>query len=53
MLDLGSGTTNLLSRDTESSGHTWTGFGSDVLWQKKVNGSTEIWIGDAAAIGNT
>ena len=51
MLDLGSGGSHLLSQDTKSTGHVWTGFGSDVLWQKQVAGTTELWIDDAAAPG--
>ena len=51
MLDLGNGRSHLLSQDTKSSGHAWTGFGSEVLWQKQVAGTTEFWIDDAAAPG--
>lgn len=51
VLDLVSGTSHLLSRDTESSGHTWIGVGSGCLWQRQVNGSTEIWLDHAATPG--
>ncbi|TVY34335.1 Dipeptidyl-peptidase [Lachnellula subtilissima] len=51
VLDLGSGRSHLLSQDTKATGHVWTGFGSDVLWQKQVAGTTELWIDDAAAPG--
>lgn len=51
VLDLESGSSYVLSEDAPSTNHVWTGFGSQVLWHKQVDGATELWIDDAAASG--
>lgn len=49
VLSLKTGESRLLSDGSQSGNYTWTGIGSEVLWQKQIDGATEFWIVDAAA----
>ena len=50
LLDLETGENILISDDAQSKDHCWTGYGSEALWGKDVDGgaATEFWIRDAA-----
>lgn len=48
-MDLDSRQTRKLTGDPHLKDYTWTGFGADVLWQRRVGDLTEFWIGDAAS----
>ncbi|KUJ22167.1 alpha/beta-hydrolase [Mollisia scopiformis] len=51
VLDFNSGELCSIPKDTKSSGYAWTGFGSEIIWQKQLDGATKFWVDDAAAPG--